>query len=50
MINFRVYLKYVSLELPQINVLKKNLHDYNDEKQVLFNGDFARENFAGTGI
>ena len=26
------------------------LHVYNDEKQVLFNGDFARENFASTGI
>ena len=23
---------------------------FNDEEQVLFNGDFARENFAGTGI
>ena len=28
-----------------------NLHVYNgDKKQVLFNGDFVRENFAGTGI
>ena len=28
-----------------------NIHVYNDdEQQVLFNGDFARENFAGTGI
>ena len=27
-----------------------NLHVYNDVKLVLFNGDFARENFAGTGI
>ena len=26
-----------------------NLHVFNDdEKQVLFNGDFAKENFAGT--
>ena len=26
----------------------QNLHEYNDKKQVLFNGDFVRENFAGT--
>ena len=25
-----------------------DLHVYNDEKQVLFEGDFARENFAVT--
>ena len=27
-----------------------NLYGYNDEKLLIFNGDFARENFAGTGI
>ena len=27
-----------------------NLHLYNDEKQEIFNVDFTRENFAGTGI
>ena len=26
----------------------QNLHEYNDKKQVLFNGDFVREYFAGT--
>ena len=26
------------------------LHVYNGEKQVLFSKDFARNNFAGTGI
>ena len=27
-----------------------NLHVYNYEKQVIFNEDFARLNFADTGI
>ena len=27
-----------------------NLHVYNAEKYIIFNGDFARENFASTGI
>ena len=27
-----------------------HLYVYNDEKQVLFNGDFVRENIDGTGI
>ena len=37
------------VQLNFVSHIHLHLYVYNDEKQVLFNGDFVRENIDGTG-
>ena len=41
---------FLSLPTPWWIFYLNNLHAYNDENLLIFNGDFAKENFAGTRI
>ena len=38
------------VQLDFVSHIHLHLYVYNDEKQVLFNGDFVRENIDSTGI